>query len=71
VFGVQRAVGLVASQKTLSVAAVVLLQLPEGMVGKTCLASVPCVLAHLVQTVIDFLLVWVWMRAERKEVVLL
>ena len=63
--GIRRALILVASQKTLTVAMPVLAGLASASAGTlrpelVGIAALPCVLVHLLQTVIDFLLVARW-----------
>lgn len=62
--GMQRAVVLVGSQKTLPIAVTVLNQLSAKLSGPIGLAVVPCVVAHLSQILIDSVLVSRWLRAD-------
>lgn len=64
--GVQRAVILVTSQKTLPVAVTVLSQLAAAGVapGAAGLAAIPAVIAHLVQILIDSVLASRWQAAD-------
>jgi predicted Na+-dependent transporter len=57
--GVQRALMLVASQKTLSMALPVLAALRAPAA-----AALPCVLVHLLQTLLDSLLAARWLRSD-------
>ena len=65
---VQRALVLVTSQKTLTVAVPVLSSLaqhsPHVSVSMAAIAIVPCMFVHLLQTVIDFVLVAQWIRQD-------
>lgn len=64
--GLQRAVVLVASQKTLPIAVAVLAQLATFIEGPMGLATIPCVAAHLGQIVIDSMLITSWMNKDRQ-----
>lgn len=62
--GMQRAVVLVGSQKTLPIAVTVLNQLSAKLSGPLGLAVVPCVVAHLSQILVDSVLVSRWLKAD-------
>lgn len=62
--GLQRAVVLVASQKTLPIAVTVLSQLSAFVKGPIGLAVIPCVVCHLGQILVDSLLVSSWMDKD-------
>lgn len=64
---IKRAVILAASQKTLPVAITVLTQLAPIIGPAVGLASIPCVLAHFTQVVIDSLLVTHWLGQDAKK----
>ena len=66
VAGIQRALILVASQKTLPIAVTVLTQLAAHVQGPIGLAVVPCVAAHLSQILIDSVLVSQWTLRDKK-----
>jgi hypothetical protein len=68
--GVRRALVLVCSQKTLTVALPVLAALAERCPqllgrGAADAAALPCVFVHLLQTAVDCVLVSWWMRQDR------
>ena len=64
----QRAVVLVASQKTLPIAVTVLNRLALLVEGPIGLAVIPCVCAHLTQILIDSMLVTFWRRSDERTV---
>ena len=64
---IRRAVVLCASQKTLPVAVAVVSQLSSVAGAAAGLATVPCVLAHLMQITIDSALVARWNRQSAAE----
>lgn len=66
--GIRRALILVASQKTLTVAMPVLAGLASASSGTlrpelAAIAALPCVFVHLLQTLVDFILVAQWRAA--------
>lgn len=61
---IRKAVVLAASQKTLPVAVAVLTQLSGALGAAAGFAVIPCVLAHLIQTVFDSALVARWNARE-------
>jgi hypothetical protein len=68
--GIERALILVSSQKTLTVAVPVLTSLAQYSshsvsIAAAAVAVVPCVFVHLLQTFIDFVIVAQWMRQDR------
>jgi len=60
---VARAIVLVGSQKTLPVCVAVMTQL-GGAVGEVGLCIIPCILAHMLQIVLDSFLVSHWRNAD-------
>ena len=62
--GTARALILVGSQKTLPIAVTVLGQLSGKVSGPIGFAVISCVVAHLVQIVIDSMLVSHWMSVD-------
>jgi sodium/bile acid cotransporter 7 len=60
---VERAIVLVGSQKTLPVCVAVMTQL-GGAVGEVGLCIIPCILAHMLQIVLDSFLVSYWRNAD-------
>jgi predicted Na+-dependent transporter len=64
--GIVRAVVLAASQKTLPISIAVLLQLSDVIGPGVGLATLPCVLAHFTQVIIDSLLVSRWQRLDTR-----
>ena len=71
--GIRRALVLVASQKTLTVAVPVLAGLASTSAGVlrpelVGIAVLPCIFVHLLQTVIDFVLVAKWRRSDKQNV---
>ena len=54
---VQRAIVIVASQKTLPVCVAVMPQLPVSVIGEVGLCLIPCIVAHLLQIVLDSMIV--------------
>lgn len=63
---VERSVILVASQKTLPVAIVVMEGL-GGVVGETALMILPCIATHLTQIIVDSFLVNYWLKNDKKD----
>ena len=61
---IRKAVVLCTSQKTLPVAVAVLAQLGPSLGAGVGFAVIPCVAAHLIQTVVDSALVARWNRRE-------
>ena len=64
--GLRRAVVLASSQKTLPVAIAVLGQMGSVIGSAVGLASIPCVLAHLTQVIVDSFLVSWWKANDLK-----
>eukprot|EP00898_Chlorokybus_atmophyticus_P001203 jgi/Chlat1/2083/Chrsp17S02633 len=64
--GTRRAVLLVASQKTLAIAAAVVPRLPAAA-GEPGLLIVPCMAAHLMQILVDSAIVAKWIRQDEQE----
>ena len=62
--GIKRACILVGSQKTLPIAVTVLNGLGSQIGGAVGLAVIPCVVSHLVQIVIDSMLVSRWLKQD-------
>ena len=62
--GIRRACVLVGSQKTLPIAVTVLNGLAPQMGGSVGLAVIPCVVSHLVQIVMDSMLVSQWLKQD-------
>ena len=62
--GIKRACILVGSQKTLPIAVTVLNGLGSQIGGAVGLAVIPCVVSHLVQIVIDSMLVSQWLKQD-------
>ncbi|DBA98420.1 TPA: hypothetical protein ACH3X3_012432 [Trebouxia sp. C0006] len=62
--GIRRACILVGSQKTLPIAVTVLHGLAPQIGGAVGLAVIPCVVSHLVQIVIDSMLVSLWLKQD-------
>ncbi|DBA85369.1 TPA: hypothetical protein ACH3X2_006048 [Trebouxia sp. C0005] len=62
--GIRRACILVGSQKTLPIAVTVLTGLAPQIGGAVGLAVIPCVVSHLVQIVIDSMLVSQWLKQQ-------
>lgn len=65
--GIQQAVVLTTSVKTLPVAVTVLSKLGPVLGDAVGVAVVPCVLAHLGQTLMDSILVSIWLARKRRE----
>ena len=71
--GLQRTVQLVCSQKTLSVAIPVINALSRSASARYAnpgMAVVPCVMAHLVQTILGTLLVAFWTSTDKRQLAL-
>ena len=62
--GIRRACVLVSSQKTLPIAVTVLNGLAPQIGGAVGLAVIPCVVSHLVQIVMDSMLVSLWLKQD-------
>lgn len=62
--GIRRACVLVGSQKTLPIAVTVLNGLAPQIGGSVGLAVIPCVVSHLVQIVMDSMLVSQWLKQD-------
>ncbi len=62
--GIRRACILVGSQKTLPIAVTVLNGLAPQIGGAVGLAVIPCVVSHLVQIVMDSMLVSLWLKQD-------
>lgn len=62
--GIRRACVLVGSQKTLPIAVTVLNGLAPQIGGSVGLAVIPCVVSHLVQIVMDSMLVSRWLKQD-------
>jgi solute carrier family 10 (sodium/bile acid cotransporter), member 7 len=62
--GVQRAVVLAGSQKTLPISVAVIAQLSSVLGSSAGLAVLPCVFAHFSQVLIDSMLVSWWLRSD-------
>lgn len=54
---IEKAIVIVASQKTLPVCVAVMQQLPPGLVGEIGICILPCIMAHMLQIVLDSALV--------------
>ena len=65
--GIRRACVLVGSQKTLPIAVTVLNGLAPQIGGSVGLAVIPCVVSHLVQIVMDSLLVSQWLKQDANK----
>lgn len=65
--GIRRACVLVGSQKTLPIAVTVLNGLAPQMGGSVGLAVIPCVVSHLVQIVMDSMLVSQWLKQDANK----
>lgn len=63
---IRKAVVLATAQKTLPIAVSVLSHLGASWGPAVGLAVIPCVVAHLIQTVMDSMLVARWNRAEQQ-----
>uniref|UniRef100_A0A7S0N9J3 Uncharacterized protein n=1 Tax=Pyramimonas obovata TaxID=1411642 RepID=A0A7S0N9J3_9CHLO len=61
-FEVERALVLVCSQKTLPVCVAVLTQLGPAVLGEVGVCVVPCILAHMLQIVLDSFVVSHWAK---------
>lgn len=59
---------LVASTKTLPIAVTVLSRLSNLMDGPLGLATIPCVCTHLIQILLDSLLLNVWREQDKRTV---
>ena len=64
---IRRACVLVGSQKTLPIAVTVLNGLAPQMGGSVGLAVIPCVVSHLVQIVMDSMLVSQWLKQDANK----
>ena len=62
--GIRRACVLVGSQKTLPIAVTVLNGLAPQIKTSIGLAVIPCVVSHLVQIVMDSMLVSQWLKQD-------
>ena len=65
--GIRRACVLVGSQKTLPIAVTVLNGLAPQLGGSVGLAVIPCVVSHLVQIVMDSMLVSQWLKQDANK----
>ena len=65
--GIRRACILVGSQKTLPIAVTVLNGLAPQIGGSVGLAVIPCVVSHLVQIVMDSMLVSQWLKHDAES----
>ena len=65
--GIRRACVLVGSQKTLPIAVTVLNGLAPQIGGSVGLAVIPCVVSHLVQIVMDSMLVSQWLKHDSNK----
>lgn len=65
--GIRRACILVGSQKTLPIAVTVLNGLAPQIGGAVGLAVIPCVVSHLVQIVMDSMLVSQWLKQDAQN----
>lgn len=65
--GIRRACILVGSQKTLPIAVTVLNGLAPQIGGAVGLAVIPCVVSHLVQIVMDSMLVSHWLKQDAQK----
>ncbi|GMH32732.1 hypothetical protein BSKO_00566 [Bryopsis sp. KO-2023] len=63
--GIQRAVIMLSSQKTLLISVTVIAQLGGVLGGAVGLAMIPCVFSHLGQIVIDSMVVSNWLKSDK------